>query len=366
MRLKESAKFKLLKSVGLLLVLCSCSSGSSPEPGEPVEIKPKSSTNIDLPEQELLTNAKRQYQNSLQSVSRESFRSLKNNFPTGPYAEYSEIKIADTLFRNAEYSEALKAYEDYAKSRPTSVAVPYCLLMAGRSAELSSAGVGRDPNPFQRALGLYDDLLTRFPESVYAAAAAKRKAGVREILAEYELEVINFYYNQGKDQIAEQREKEFKQTYNISAEDFEPSGYQKREAIEESAISARLAGAAKNYLKSLPQTVEPKIAVQDSVPQTDKIIVSSVSCDKKQKLVLLYLSSAVSPHNLNIQKKNSEIELPVENLSTSSGEGQKYSCFGEGDLLIDPSGLIKIVSDSEEPSAFFAQNPARIIINLAE
>lgn len=366
--------FLACTTVSLLLSGCSSDSAPEPEAGDLVEVRPKSSSDIDLPEQELFTNAKRQYQNSLQSVSRESFKSLKNNFPTGPYSEFAEIKIADSLFENADYAEALKIYEDYTKNRPSSVAVPYALLKAGRSAELSSAGAGRDPNPFIKALALYNQLIENFPESIYVEAAKQRKLGVTEILAEYELQVISFYEQQGKDNIADLRRKDFKSNYKISAEDFEITGYNKRSAIEEKKISASELNEAQNYLraisnKSLTDTQPeqtPPITDSEQTIEAGKFIVYSVVCNKDNSIATLYLEpkNHLLTSNLIVEHKSREMQLNVANLTTSNGKAQSYSCFSDGDLSISSTGTIKLFSDARELKAFFAENPSRLILSV--
>jgi outer membrane protein assembly factor BamD len=164
----------------ILLAFSSCSSSSAPDPDseqDAKEIKAKTKSSLDLPELELFSNAKRQYQSGLYSVSRESFGAIKDNYPTGPYAEYSELKVADTHFENSDYQSAGLAYEEFTKNRPASSALAYAFLRAARSFELASAGIGRDPTPLQKALELYNSLIENYPNSVYTPAAKYYRHG---------------------------------------------------------------------------------------------------------------------------------------------------------------------------------------------
>jgi outer membrane protein assembly factor BamD len=381
---------KLLLATTLLPILMSCSSTPAPEPGEAVEIKAKGQSTLDLPEQELLTNAKRQFTNNLYSISKESFKAIKTNFPTGPYAEYAEIKMADCAFYSGDYSEALKAYEDYSKNKPSSLALPYVLLMAGRSAELSSGGVGRDPGPFQTAVGLYDQLISRFPNSSYSDAARQRKAGVLSILASHDLELINYYEAQGREEIATQRAKDFKKTYNVAPADYENIGYDKRAAISESAISQEDFLKAKNYATNLSFPKQNQMLTKTSMTSpnsessshnnmglsTGDIMIKSVKCDSDSKILTLRLGPdpVKLSSTLRTTKNLDHFELILNNVSLDANSPPSYSCFANGDLTIRAisvstqaplaGSLLSLKSDKDIATAFFADNPARIIIKL--
>ena len=78
------------------------------------------------------------------TVSRDAFRSIQTGYPHGAYAEYAEIKVADSFFELRNYKEAALLYEDFLTHHPSSQSTPYVLYQAARSNRMIHRGVGRD------------------------------------------------------------------------------------------------------------------------------------------------------------------------------------------------------------------------------
>lgn len=356
------------------MLLCSCSGTSSPEPddNEAKEIKAKSKSSLDLPELELFSNAKRQYQSGLYSVARDSFTAIKENYPTGPFAEFSELKIADTLYQNSDYPAAALAYEEFTKNRPASTAIAYSFLRAGRSYELSSAGVGRDPTPLNKAIENYSALLEKFPDSVYSSAARYYKRGVEQLLANYAREVISFYEGKSKEDAARARESSFEKKYGERSSEFEQGNYDRKAALSIGPTSERRILAAKKILAELPPLSEFRENFAETAKPADipegKLIVNSVSCDPKERMIVLTLNN--KPQNpfvgLDAIKKGDSVELQVNGLTTIGEETKAYTCFSEGDMTISSSGLLTLRVKTEGAQALYVDNPARIVLTLSD
>jgi outer membrane protein assembly factor BamD len=183
-------------------LLSGCSSGAkeiNPDP-ELKEIVTKKDGQEDTPEHIILGSAKKSYQNNLFSVAKEQFTSLQSNFPTGPYADFAEIKIADCSFYTGDYDVAAPLYEDYAKNHPGTMTAAYALLMAARSYHLSSKGVGHDAHALEKARELYLRLLELYPDSVYNKQAASYLRSTIDDLTTNEIEVAEFYKKMGMDE----------------------------------------------------------------------------------------------------------------------------------------------------------------------
>ena len=359
----------------LLMTLSSCSGSSAPDPdkeSDAKEIKAKTKSSLDLPEHELFSNAKRQYQSGLYSVARDSFTAIKDNYPTGPFAEFSELKIADTQYENRDYHAAALAYEEFTKNRPASNALPYAYLRTGRSYELSSAGVGRDPTPLNKAIESYTALIERFPNSVYTSAGRYYKHGVEELLAAYAQEVIAFYEDKSKSSAASAREKDFEKKYGSNSTEFEAAKYDKRASLAVGPVSEDKIRQAKQILKSLPALSAARSITQTSAeteklrPPEGKFIVNSVSCDPHEKLVVLTFDP--KPQNavtgLNAVKRGDSIELRITDLTTVGEETKAYTCFSEGDMTISSNGLLTLRVETEGATALYIDNPARVILNI--
>lgn len=213
---------RLMKSTWLLIALVSillqlgCSTKSSdvePEP-EAKEIKTdKDTPSTDASEAELIKLSKKLYQAGMFSVARDSLASLKDRYPLGAYANFAELKHADSFFFNREYNESAKAYENIMKNSPASPEIPYVKLQAARSHVASARDAGRDRKPWERGLEIYDELVTGYPGTNYAEVASEERAKVIEELSAYDRAIVEFYRKQGNLAAVESREKQFNERW---------------------------------------------------------------------------------------------------------------------------------------------------------
>jgi outer membrane protein assembly factor BamD len=191
-----------------LLALAGCSStGSENEPKEVVKASLTVSTTDQL---RLLKEAQEAFEKELFTLARDAFEKLKNSYPLGPYAEFADIKIADSYFAQGQYSSAATRFESFIKEHPASASFEYALMKAGRSFQLSNKGVGRDPSSLLRALEYYSKLIDQYPQGTYYQEAVRFKAETRVSLAEHERSVLQYYRKNGYDAAYEKRSAEFK------------------------------------------------------------------------------------------------------------------------------------------------------------
>ena len=217
----------LWASLALTLTHCAaCASTSSdPSPESNVkEIKPKDAIeDEDGPEAQILAEGKRLYSSKMYSLARQSFESIKDRFPLGAYGNLAQIKIADTYYFNNEYNEAAKFYEGYLKSYPGSPESPYIELQAARAHVHSANGTGRDRQPLERALAIYDEMVRKYEGTAYAVAAEHERGPLVEQLAAYDQLIINFYKQRENEAAVADREKLYKERWahrlNVARED---------------------------------------------------------------------------------------------------------------------------------------------------
>lgn len=208
-------------SVSLILfagvVFGGCSSTTSdPSPDSDVkEIKPKDAFEDEGgPESDLLAEGKRLYQAQMYSLARNSFESIKDRFPLGAYGTFAQVKIADTYYFNGEYNEAAKFYEGYLKSYPGSPDSPYVELQAARAHVHSANGTGRDRQPLERALAIFDEMVKKYAGTAYAVAAEHERGPLVEQLAAYDQLIIDFYKQRENQAAVADRERLYKERWS--------------------------------------------------------------------------------------------------------------------------------------------------------
>ena len=201
-------------SACVILSACWSSSSSSPE-GEAKELTAKDSTETeDLPEPELIHTSKQMYEARMFSLARSNLQNLKDRYPLGAHAVFAEIKLADSYFYNGEYNDAAKFYEAFLKNYPGSIDAAYVELQAARSHLASSRGTGRGREPLERALTLYDGVVSHYPGTSYASSADRERAPVIQQLAEYDQFILDFYRKQENEAAVRVREKQFQERWS--------------------------------------------------------------------------------------------------------------------------------------------------------
>jgi outer membrane assembly lipoprotein YfiO len=214
-RIASATLSVFLSAICLLPSGCSSSSDPEPEP-EAKELKTsKDQTSTDTPEAELVQLSKKMYQVGMYSVARDSLASLKDRYPLGAYAKFAEIKYADSYFFNREYNEAAKAYENVIKSYPGSPDLPYIKLQAARSHIASARDAGRDRQPWERGLTIYNEIIAAYPETAYSDLAKTERGKVIEELSAYDREIIEFYRRQNNQAAVDVREARFKERWGV-------------------------------------------------------------------------------------------------------------------------------------------------------
>lgn len=123
----------------------------------------------------------------------ELWKKVKESDSAPELATRAELKIADAHFENEEYIEAAAAYEDFRKLHPTHEKAPYALYRLALSHYHQIAGVDTDQTPVGNAVLMLRAFLDQYPDSEYAADAAKKLADSRDKQLSYENYVGNFY-----------------------------------------------------------------------------------------------------------------------------------------------------------------------------
>ena len=366
------------------------------------------------PEGELFRTAQKLFHAKMFTLAKQSFQTLHDQYPTGAYAAYSEIKLADSFFFGHEFNEAAKRYEEFSRNYPASSDLPYVKLQAARSLVLASKGGGRDRGPHEKALTLLDSIIQQYPNSAYAAVADKERLKVVEELSSYDRMVIDFYERRENTAAVEARQKQFNQRWKAalspkvspqvlldnvmsplssgspiaqaSAANTAQDGEQTvaapvvvandlAAASPASDIDAGLALAALKHNGATadgsegplsPETKEPSESSESSVSKLNvpTILLQKVQCrDNGQPFVMLELGKDSSELPLSLTRSPTQ---PVDGYVTLPGIKVRsiqpvFDCFSEGDLRITEDNQLQLESSSAVTVTTLA-NPARLLI----
>lgn len=374
---------KLLLLAFLCLAVAACGMGkSSPLPSE-IPTAPGSDEinqiSVDTPQEELLVKAKKLYSVGLYTGAREAFEALRDGYPFGPYAEYAEIKIADCNFYVREYSSAALLYEEFTKNHPASTSLAYALLQAGRSNQLTNSAVGRDNAPLEKALVFYQDLLKRYPNSLYAESARRGIGEVEVALAEYERMVMSFYQHQEKQAAYEARRVAFEERWGnrwgtlVAAAEDQGTEPQQMAMLDPEALpntpsvlgAERPGQAAKLQLANIESPSMMAAWRDDSQPVANTATTLSsgnrllkLDCETggTESGAMLYFDRPVAEEDLSTSEAAGQSVLKIGGAQIA---GEVRECAGH---KISLSNDGQVTFDTPQIEAITLNNPARVLV----
>lgn len=151
----------------------------------------------------LYDEAQLNLQNGDYTSAIERLELLEAHFPFGRYAEQAQLELIYAHFMSTDYDTAILAADRFINLHPQHQNADYAYYMKGLSNFQRDRGffdrlLGtpeplRDVTSARSAFAEFEELLTKFPNSMYSRDAQRRMHYLRNVLAEAELHVAYFY-----------------------------------------------------------------------------------------------------------------------------------------------------------------------------
>lgn len=158
-----------------------------------------------LPVDALYNKAHAALEEGRYSTASESYQRLIARFPSGDYNEHAQMELAYAQYKDNKPDDALSTINRFIKTYPANKHVDYAYYLRGlidfdrddgfleRFVKPDGAQTRRDPAPFLQSFDDFSELSRRFPNSAYAADARQRMIYLRNVLAQYEINIADFY-----------------------------------------------------------------------------------------------------------------------------------------------------------------------------
>lgn len=154
----------------------------------------------------LMADANEEIENSHYLIAIEKLKNIKNKFPYSKYGIDSQLRIADVYFLQGSYAEAAAAYENFRDLHPRHEKIPYVYFRIGFSYYKDSpSNSSRDLSSAARANDALSDYFRKYPEDNNRTEAQEAYKSTRELLAEKELMIGDFYYRRDVSDAAKAR-----------------------------------------------------------------------------------------------------------------------------------------------------------------
>ncbi|HKB58778.1 MAG TPA: outer membrane protein assembly factor BamD [Gallionellaceae bacterium] len=134
-------------------------------------------------------------------------KSLLSRYPYGYYSQQAQMELAYAYYKQPDPESALSAVNTFIKEYPTSPHLDYIYYLKGLIHFYPSTSFFRniapndradtDPENVEKSFEAFKQLVTRFPNSIYAPNARLRMQYLANTLARHELKIAHYYMRRG-------------------------------------------------------------------------------------------------------------------------------------------------------------------------
>jgi len=136
-----------------------------------------------------------------------NLNAFEAQFPFGNYADQAQLELIYVYHESADHEAAMASADRFIRLHPRHPSVDYAYYMKGLSAAEQNMGLfsnrspvdatKRDPGSARSAFATFSELITQYPDSVYAGDARQRMLELRNRLARHEIHAANYYFKRG-------------------------------------------------------------------------------------------------------------------------------------------------------------------------
>lgn len=157
--------------------------------------------------EELYAEAQRSLQARNYSTAIDRYRRLTTLYPFGRHAEQAQLDMAYAMYKARRPEQAISTLDRFIRIYPTHPNVDYAWYLKGLVHYDEAMGfmrrlfpgqvVDRDQTSARDAFADFQELIRRHPQSRYVADARQRMVFLRNVLAEHEVVVGEYYFRRG-------------------------------------------------------------------------------------------------------------------------------------------------------------------------
>lgn len=188
--MNQCRRLRLVLAVVAGVAIVACSSGASKEDRLLSEL-------ANLDKETIFNRAEELYQRKDYDEARRYFSFVYDTFPNDPLGRKAALRVADTFAMardTTSLTEARLRYRDFANRYPNDPDRDYALLMVGHTYTSRKLRPDRDLESIREAVDAYQQLISLYPNSSHLDEGRERLGALRDLLAEHEWLVAQFYY----------------------------------------------------------------------------------------------------------------------------------------------------------------------------
>jgi outer membrane protein assembly factor BamD len=147
----------------------------------------------------MFKDAEADIQSDRYQIAVEKLQMVKNKFPYSRFSALAQLRLGDVYFLQDQFLEAATAYELFKDLHPKHERISYALFRVGESYLKDVPGnIQRDIASARNAESAFQQFLTRFPADPQVPEAKRQLQRARDIQAEKEYLIGEFYFHRKK------------------------------------------------------------------------------------------------------------------------------------------------------------------------
>ena len=158
-----------------------------------------------LPAEELYSKGESDLDRRRYEDARQSFRNIVERHPNSSFAPRARFLVGEAFYREAEFDKAIKEFESFIAFYPRHQIADLVQFRLAMSYYDQLKPIEQDQGLTVKALDHFKKLVKEYPESRYATDALAKIDVCRGRVAQKELWVATYYFNQGNPSAARQR-----------------------------------------------------------------------------------------------------------------------------------------------------------------
>ncbi|MCW6511109.1 outer membrane protein assembly factor BamD [Lichenifustis flavocetrariae] len=186
---RVSARASLFGLALLPLAGCSTFENLNPFAGEKYETK----ILPDVPADDIYNQGVARLQNKDTEGATKKFGQLEKDFAYSDYARKGLLMQTYAQYQGGSYDDAIESGARYYKLYPNTPDAPYALYLQAMSYYSQVPDISRDQAQAGKALALFEEIVTKYPNSEYANDSKYKIQVTRDQLAGKEMSVGRFY-----------------------------------------------------------------------------------------------------------------------------------------------------------------------------
>jgi outer membrane protein assembly factor BamD len=198
----------------------------------------------------------------------QKFRDVKNKFLYSTYAPLSELMIGDTFLAQAQYLEAIDAYQNFIQNRPNhpSVSNAYWRIALSYYQQKPKPSIilppsyEKDRTPVEEAIRALHQYIDLYPKGEFFEKAQTYLKDCRKDLLDYELYVARFYKRLKKYHSAQGRYEGIMSKFDDIEDLWATSLLELIEVLEKQDKKAEIIAVVQRLSKALPNAAQTKEA----------------------------------------------------------------------------------------------------------